>query len=94
MDATARQRRFWGRMIWVSVAGIIISPIVGLLGTVVGMTRAFGELSNTGVADPSKLAADISLTMFSTVAGIIIAVASLVFLIVSIIRYRRLPKPA
>jgi biopolymer transport protein ExbB len=94
MDATAHNRRLWWRMIWLSVAGIIISPIVGLLGTVVGMTRAFGELRNASVADPSKLSNAISLTMFSTVVGIIIGVVFLVFLIVSIIRYRRLPKPA
>jgi biopolymer transport protein ExbB len=93
-DATARLRRFWLRMIWVGVAGVIIPPMLGLLGTVIGMVLAFGHLRNTGTADPSALANDVSIGLLSTLYSLIISVLALIFLIVAIIRYRSLPKPA
>ena len=33
---------------------IIVPPLFGLLGTVIGMVRAFGELKTSGGADPVR----------------------------------------
>jgi biopolymer transport protein ExbB/TolQ len=51
------------RAIWISIAGVIVPPIIGLLGTVVGMMNTFGELSTEGQADPAALASNITLSM-------------------------------
>lgn len=51
------------------------SPMLGLLGTVVGMISAFGELSRGGGAiDPSALATGIWAALLTTAAGLAIAI--------------------
>jgi len=66
----------------IAVLGVIanISPLLGLLGTVSGIINAFGVLGRFGsVTDPSVLAKGISEALFTTAAGIIIAVPALIF---------------
>lgn len=55
-----------------------IAPLVGLLGTVLGIMRAFHDLSVAGAGGPSVVAAGISEALVSTAAGIGVAVASAV----------------
>ncbi len=56
-----------------------ISPMLGLLGTVVGMVRAFGGLAEaTGAARATILAMSISTALWTTAIGLIIAVPALV----------------
>jgi len=50
------------------------SPLLGLLGTTIGLVRAFRDLALAGSAGPSVVAAGISEALYTTVAGIIIAV--------------------
>lgn len=51
------------------------APMLGLLGTVVGMISAFGELSKGGGAiDPSALATGIWAALLTTAAGLAIAI--------------------
>jgi biopolymer transport protein ExbB len=54
------------------------APMLGLLGTVIGMIDAFGTLSNAagGVADPAQLAAGIWTALTTTAAGLAIALAT------------------
>lgn len=52
------------------------APMMGLLGTVTGMIAAFGKIeeqSATGSLDPGLLAGDISFALFTTAAGLLIA---------------------
>lgn len=57
-----------------------ISPLLGLLGTVVGMIKALSAVSYTnGIADPHMLALGISEALYSTALGLIIAVVSFLF---------------
>ena len=86
------RRKFWFRAIWIAVAGIIIPPLFGLAGTVIGMIGAFGELSQTGEADPEALAGDISFSLLTTMWGIVISVIALIVLIGILIRFFTLPK--
>jgi len=86
------RRKFWFRAIWIAVAGIIIPPLFGLAGTVIGMIGAFGELSQTGEADPEALAGDISFSLLTTMWGIVISVIALIVLICILIRFFTLPK--
>ena len=55
-----------------------ISPLLGLLGTVVGMITAFTGLTETSGANPDLLAAGISQSLISTAIGLLIAVPGLV----------------
>ncbi|MCK4549599.1 MAG: MotA/TolQ/ExbB proton channel family protein [Candidatus Krumholzibacteria bacterium] len=54
-----------------------IAPLVGLLGTVWGIMRAFRDMSTTGSAAPSIVAAGIAEALTTTAAGLIIAVPAL-----------------
>jgi biopolymer transport protein ExbB len=56
------------------------------------MIRAFSVLGDTGAADPSALAGNISVALLSTFYSLIIAVPAFVFLVFAIVRYNRLPK--
>jgi biopolymer transport protein ExbB len=55
-----------------------ISPLLGLLGTVLGMVRIFAAISERGMADPSVLAGGISEALITTVAGLTVAIPTLV----------------
>ncbi len=55
-----------------------VSPMLGLLGTILGMVGAFGTLAVTGSADPSLLAGDISVALLTTLWGLINAVPCLI----------------
>ena len=55
-----------------------ITPLLGLLGTVVGMITAFTGLSETSGANPDILATGISQALITTAFGLFIAVPGLV----------------
>lgn len=50
-----------------------LAPLLGLLGTVLGMIAAFGRMGEGQRADPSSLAGAISLSLWTTAIGLIIA---------------------
>ena len=56
-----------------------ISPLLGLLGTVVGMITVFSNIDVNGSANTDLLAAGISEALITTAFGLIIAVPSIVF---------------
>lgn len=51
-----------------------ISPLLGLLGTVLGILSAFTAISQKGLSDPSLFAGGISLALITTVGGLIVAI--------------------
>jgi biopolymer transport protein ExbB len=51
-----------------------ITPLLGLLGTVLGMIRAFTELSAQGVGTPETLGAGISEALITTATGLSVAI--------------------
>ncbi len=55
-----------------------ISPLMGLFGTVVGMIEIFGSQAPTG-ANPLQLAHGISVALYNTGFGLIIAIPSMIF---------------
>lgn len=54
-----------------------VAPLIGLLGTVVGIMRAFHDMSTTGSAAPAVVAAGVAEALLTTAAGLIIAVPAL-----------------
>lgn len=56
------------------------APLLGLLGTVIGMIEIFGSQgSATGGANPAQLAQGISIALYNTAFGLIVAIPSLIF---------------
>ncbi len=55
-----------------------VAPLLGLLGTVVGMIEIFGASTAQG-QNPAQLAHGISVALYNTAAGIAVAVPSLIF---------------
>jgi biopolymer transport protein ExbB len=56
-----------------------VSPMVGLLGTVFGMVKAFSVIAQTGVPQASEIAHGIALALVTTQIGLLIAIPALVF---------------
>lgn len=56
-----------------------VSPLLGLLGTVLGMIQVFGVITDIGVGNPGELAGGISKALITTAAGIAVAIPSLMF---------------
>ncbi len=56
-----------------------ITPLLGLLGTVVGMIKVFAAIMAHGVGDPGVLAGGISEALLTTAAGLTVAIPSLIF---------------
>ena len=56
-----------------------ISPLLGLLGTVIGMISVFAAITKHGVGNPAALAGGISEAMITTAAGLTVAIISLIF---------------
>lgn len=54
-----------------------ISPLLGLLGTVVGMIKVFAVITSQGVGDPSVLAGGISEALLTTAFGMTIAIPAI-----------------
>jgi len=56
-----------------------ITPLLGLLGTVIGMIKVFTVITSQGVGDPSVLSEGISEALLTTAAGLSVAIPSLMF---------------
>lgn len=63
-----------------NVLGVVVAvaPLLGLLGTVSGMIRAFNTITVEGLSNPALMAAGISEALLTTAAGLIIAIPALV----------------
>ena len=66
---------------YLNTLGTIASaaPLLGLLGTVIGMIEIFGSQPPTGGSNPTLLAHGISVALYNTAFGLIIAVPALMF---------------
>ncbi len=51
-----------------------VAPLLGLLGTVVGVLNAFEAITANGLGDPTIFSTGISIALITTVAGLIVAI--------------------
>ncbi|MDJ0958251.1 MAG: MotA/TolQ/ExbB proton channel family protein [Arenicellales bacterium] len=56
-----------------------ITPLLGLLGTVIGMIKVFAAITAFGVGDPTVLAGGISEALITTAAGLSVGIPALMF---------------
>ena len=72
-----RLERYLGALATIASA----APLMGLFGTVVGMIEIFGSQTPTGATggNPAQLAHGISVALYNTAFGLIVAIPSLIF---------------
>ena len=57
----------------------MISPLLGLLGTVWGLIVVFDQITTTGLGQPSDLAGGIAQALITTAAGLTVAIPAVIF---------------
>ena len=55
-----------------------ITPLLGLLGTVIGMVKVFAAITTHGVGNPTVLAGGIAEALITTAAGLTVAIPALI----------------
>ncbi|GAA6141129.1 MotA/TolQ/ExbB proton channel family protein [Hydrogenophaga sp. 5NK40-0174] len=78
--AAAKLQKYLGALATIASA----APLLGLLGTVIGMIEIFGSQSTEGAisaggGDPEKLAHGISVALYNTAFGLMVAIPALIF---------------
>ena len=63
---------------WISLF-IALAPMLGFLGTVLGMINAFDSIAEAGTVEPALMAGDIKMALITTVAGLVVAIFLQVF---------------
>jgi len=76
----AGRREVAGLERFTGLLGVIagVAPLIGLLGTVVGMIKAFRVIATKGVGDPNLLAGGIGEALFTTAAGLTVAIPAFI----------------
>jgi biopolymer transport protein ExbB len=67
-----------------------ISPMIGLLGTVLGMVQAFQNIAAQGFGQPQVLAEDIQMALITTAGGLIVALPAMLMYLFFKNRYTKL----
>lgn len=68
------------RHLWILDTVVTAAPLMGLLGTILGIIDTFTALAQSGISDPQGVSAGIGTALFATALGITIALYGLIFL--------------
>jgi len=74
IDSQETKMNFWMNMISVIAA---ISPMIGLLGTVSGMIKAFQKIGMGGMGKPEQLAGNIGEALITTATGLVVGIPAM-----------------
>ena len=86
----ARSKKTLGWAAFVCGLGVVIPPLIGLIGVVKGMMGSFSALEQTGSADPSALAGEISVVLLSAFWSLIFSALLLIpFLVFLVLYFKR-----
>ena len=79
-----------GKTLALTGAFLQLGPLVGLIGTTIGMLHAFKTLESSGTADPQRLSANISEVLITTAIGLGLSLLGLVLICLALFasRYR------
>jgi biopolymer transport protein ExbB len=69
--------RDMSRGLWVLETIVTAAPLLGLLGTIVGMMRAFQLIGANGLVNPTGVTGGVAQALIATAIGLVIAVAAL-----------------
>ena len=68
------------RNLWVLDTAVTLGPLLGLLGTIIGMVEAFNVLGTSGTANPNGVTGGIGHALTATACGLTIAIICVIFL--------------
>ena len=75
-----------GKKLALSGVALQFGPLFGLIGTVIGMIHAFGNLAETGDANAGELANNISIALYTTAIGYVMGIVGIILICISIFR--------
>ncbi|MFC0577342.1 MotA/TolQ/ExbB proton channel family protein [Paraburkholderia solisilvae] len=67
------------RSLWLLDTAVTLSPLLGLLGTIIGMFNSFQVLGQPGTA-PTQITGGIAEALVATASGLLVAIVGLIFL--------------
>lgn len=67
------------RHLWILDTIVTAAPLLGLLGTILGIIDTFTALARSGISDPQAVSAGIGTALFATALGIAVALYGLIF---------------
>jgi biopolymer transport protein ExbB len=73
----ARIERDMSRGLWLLETIVTAAPLLGLLGTIVGMMRAFRLIGGDGLVNPSGVTGGVAQALVATAIGLVIALVAL-----------------
>ncbi len=73
-----RQRLFYERRLPLLAVIVTASPLLGLLGTVMGMVKTFALITVFGTGNAAKLSSGISQVLITTELGLMVAIPTLI----------------
>jgi biopolymer transport protein ExbB len=74
------QMRKLDRYLWVLDTAVTLGPLLGLLGTIIGMIGSFNILGSSGTSDPMAVSGGIAHALIATACGLTIALVGVVAL--------------
>ena len=77
-EADLASREYLGQYFPVLATVGSIAPLLGLLGTITGMIKAFASIAAAGMGDPAQVAEGISEALITTASGLTIAIPVIV----------------
>jgi len=80
-----RERRRWMRVAIVG-AVLLAGPILGLVGTVIGMMMSFRRIETMKAPTPGDLAEGVNLSLLATLAGLVLGAIGVVLLVIGLVR--------
>jgi biopolymer transport protein ExbB len=75
--AAAQIERDMSRGLWLLETIVTAAPLLGLLGTIVGMMRSFKLIGGDGLVNPSGVTGGVAQALIATAIGLVIALVAL-----------------
>jgi biopolymer transport protein ExbB len=76
-DAAQQVQRQLNRGLWVLETIVTAAPLLGLLGTIIGMMRSFHLMGNAGLVNPAGVTGGVAQALIATAIGLLIALVAL-----------------
>ena len=76
-DEAQQIEKALGRGLWVLETTVTAAPLLGLLGTIIGMMQSFGLIGAKGLVDPTAVTAGVAEALIATALGLFVALIAL-----------------
>lgn len=73
-----------GKKLAITGAALQLGPILGLVGTIIGMISAFLTMGSAGMEQPEALADDIGFALITTAIGLCVGIVGLILMLVAL----------